>query len=257
MRTGVPERPLHIEHADLSLLGNRDENQDRVAVALSEDAAFLAVVDGMGGHAHGALAAEVAIRTMVGEFWEASRPLFDPDGFLHLTVGRAHESVVAIGRELAPDVRPRATCAVCLVQGGNAFWAHVGDSRVYLLRDGRIHERTRDHSHVELLLRSGRITERQAHDHPMRNYVECCLGGDPALPEMTLSGRRALKAGDLLLLCSDGLWSGVKDPQIAALGADRERGLQVALADLGARAVQVTAPFADNTTAAALRWYGA
>ena len=66
MRTGVPERPLQIEHADLSLLGNREENQDRVAIALAEGAAFLAVVDGMGGHADGARAAEVAIRTMVG-----------------------------------------------------------------------------------------------------------------------------------------------------------------------------------------------
>ena len=149
---------MQIEHADLSLLGSREENQDRVAIAADEDAAFIAVVDGMGGHADGARAAEVAIRTMVSEFWEASRPLFDPDGFLHLTIGRAHEAVVAIGTELPPEIRPRATCAVCIIQGSSAYWAHVGDSRVYLLRDGRVVERTRDHSHVELLLRAGRIT---------------------------------------------------------------------------------------------------
>ena len=254
MRTGVPERPLQIEHADLSLLGNREENQDRVAVAVDTDAAFLAVVDGMGGHADGARAAEVAIRSMIQEFWEASRPLFDPDGFLHLTLGRAHEAVVALGRGLPQEIRPRATCAACLVQGSNAYWAHIGDSRVYMLRSGRILERTRDHSHVELLLRSGRITERQAQDHPMRNYVECCIGGDPALPEMSLSGRRALKPGDIVLLCSDGLWGGLADEQIAELGQGTERGLRAGLADLGARAVQVNAPFADNTTAAAVRW---
>ena len=73
MRTGVPERPLHIEHADLSLLGNREENQDRVAIAIGDGPAFLVVVDGMGGHADGARAAEVAIRTMIEQFWEASR----------------------------------------------------------------------------------------------------------------------------------------------------------------------------------------
>jgi serine/threonine protein phosphatase PrpC len=256
MRTGVPERPLQIEHADLSLLGSREENQDRVAIAVDEDAAFIAVVDGMGGHADGARAAEVAIRTMVSEFWEASRPLFDPDGFLHLTIGRAHEAVVAIGTELPPEIRPRATCAVCIIQGSSAYWAHVGDSRVYLLRDGRVVERTRDHSHVELLLRAGRITERQAHDHPMRNYVECCIGGDPAIPEMSLGGRRNLRAGDVLLLCSDGLWSGVTDAQIAALGQNPARGLRYDLAGLGERAVQTTTPFADNTTAAAVRWLG-
>jgi len=257
MRTGVPERPLQIEHADLSLVGNREENQDRVAIAIDDGAAFLAVVDGMGGHADGARAAEVAIRTMVAEFWEASRPLFDPDGFLHLTVGRAHEAVVALGHGLPQEIRPRATCAVCIVQGANAYWAHVGDSRIYLLRGGRVHERTRDHSHVELLLRAGRITEHQAHDHPMRNYVECCIGGDPVLPEMSLGGRRSLLPGDVLLLCSDGLWSGLKDEQIGALGADPARSLRDGLAELGGCAVHNTAPFADNTTAAAVRWLGA
>src|SRR6188474_2955901 len=84
MRTGVPERPLQIEHADLSLLGHREENQDRVAIADGDGAVLLAVIDGMGGHADGARAAEVAIRTLITEFWDASRPLFDPDGFLHL-----------------------------------------------------------------------------------------------------------------------------------------------------------------------------
>jgi serine/threonine protein phosphatase PrpC len=247
---------LQIEHADLSLLGNREENQDRVAIAIGDGAAFLAVVDGMGGHADGARAAEVAMRAMVSEFWEASRPLFDPEGFLHLTIGRAHEAVVDLGRGLPPEIRPRATCAACVIQGSNAYWAHVGDSRIYQLRAGHVLARTRDHSHVELLLRAGRITERQAQDHPMRNYVECCIGGDPVLPEMSLSGRNSLLPGDVLLLCSDGLWSGLTDEQIAALSLPAERGLRDALADLGQRALAGTAPFADNTTAAAVRWLG-
>jgi serine/threonine protein phosphatase PrpC len=256
MRTGVPERPLQIEHADLSLLGNREENQDRVAVAVGEGSAFLAVVDGMGGHADGARAAESAIRTMVGAFWDASQPLFDPEGFLHLTIGRAHDAVVRLGQSLPPEIRPRATCAVCLVQGSSAYWAHVGDSRVYQLRGGEVFERTRDHSHVELLLRAGRITEKQALVHPMRNYVECCIGGDPVLPEMTLSGRRMLKPGDVLLLCSDGLWSGLTEEMLAQLGRNPAQQLRESLAELGQRAVTTSAPFADNTTAAAIRWLG-
>jgi PPM family protein phosphatase len=247
---------LQIEHADLSLLGNREENQDRVAIAIGDGAAFLVVVDGMGGHADGARAAEVAIRAMVGEFWDASRPLFDPEGFLHLTIGRAHEAVVDLGRGLPQEIRPRATCALCLVQGSNAYWAHVGDSRIYQLRAGQVLARTRDHSHVELLLRAGRITERQAQDHPMRNYVECCIGGDPVLPEMSLSGRNPLQPGDVLMLCSDGLWSGLTDEQIATLSLPSDRALRDALAGLGERATIGTAPFADNTTAAAVRWLG-
>jgi len=256
MRTGVPERPLQIEHAELTLLGNREENQDRVVLAVGDDAVFIAVVDGMGGHANGARAAEAAIRTMVAEFGETGRPLFDPEGLLHLTMGRAHEAVVALGVDLPAEVRPRATCAACVVQGASAYWAHVGDSRVYLLRDGRVVERTRDHTHVEQLLRAGRITEGQAQDHPMRNFVESCLGGDPALPEMTLAGRRSLRPGDVLLVCSDGLWSGVSEAQIGALAGSPGCDLGGALAELGECAVQATAPFADNTTAAALRWLG-
>jgi PPM family protein phosphatase len=259
MRSSVPERSVQIEHADLSLVGNREENQDRVAIAGGDGALLLAVVDGMGGHADGAQAAEVALRTMVGEFWESSKPLFDPEGFLHLTMGRAHEAVVALGQGLPPDIRPRATCALCVIQGSSAYWAHIGDSRVYLIRGGSVVDRTRDHSHVELLLRAGRITETQAAAHPMRNYVECCIGGDPVLPEMSLSGRRALKSGDVVLLCSDGFWTGLADPQIATIGQPpqgRPRGLQEMLADLGERAVQATAPLADNTTAAAVRWSG-
>src|SRR5262245_18041287 len=256
MRSSVPERSVQIEHADLSLVGNREENQDRVAIAGDDDALLLAVVDGMGGHADGAQAAEVALRTMVGAFWEASRPLFDPEGFLHLTMGRAHEAVVALGQGLAPDIRPRATCALCLIQGSSAWWANIGDSRVCVIRNAAVVDRTRDHSDVELPLRAGRITETQAAAHPMRNFVECCIGGDPVLPEMSLSSRRALQPGDIVLLCSDGFWTGLADPQIASIGQARARGLRESLADLGERAVQATAPLADNTSAAAVRWLG-
>ena len=115
---------------------------------------------------------------MLELFRAEPKPLFDPLGFLHLALGRAHAAVVAIGTRLAVDLRPRATCAVCLVQRQEAYWAHVGDSRVYHLRGGSVVSRTRDHSHVEQLLRDGSITRRRDPGHPMRNFVECCLGGE-------------------------------------------------------------------------------
>jgi len=124
------------------------------------------------------------------------------------------------------------------------------------LRGGKVFERTRDHSHVELLLRAGRITEQQAQGHPMRNYVECCIGGDPVLPEMTLSGRRALLPGDVLMLCSDGLWSGLTDEQLAALAREPRTELRETLTSLGEQAISNSAPYADNTSAAAVRWLG-
>ena len=174
---------------------------------------LLVVIDGMGGHAEGARAAETALASLLEAFWQTPHPIFDPLGFLHLSLGRAHEVEVVKprGEGLSVEARPRATCAMCLVQDSAAYWAHVGDSRVYQLRQAQVLERTRDHSHVEVLLREGLITEAEVHGHPMRNYVECCLGGDSALPEMSISTRRKLKSGDVLLLCTDGLWANLRD----------------------------------------------
>jgi serine/threonine protein phosphatase PrpC len=249
------DRFLQVEYADISLLGGREENQDRVCIAVAEHAALLVVADGMGGHADGARAAQVTQQVIVEAFWHCPQPLFDPLGFLHLTLGRAHEEVVKLGVQLPLEQRPRATCAVCLIQQGASWWAHVGDSRLYHVRGGKILARSRDHSHVELLLREGLINAEQAHNHPMRNFVECCLGGEPILPDMSLSRRRALESDDVLLACTDGLWGPLQDDEVAAsVGA---RGaLRDSLVALGKRAVKRAGAGSDNTSAAALRWIG-
>ena len=247
---------LRVDYADISLLGGREENQDRVAVVASEQAALLVVVDGMGGHANGAKAAEVTQQVVLEAFAQTPQPLFDPLGFLHLTLGRAHEEVVKLGAQLPIEQRPRATCAVCLVQQGAAWWAHIGDSRLYHLRHGTLVARSRDHSHVELLLREGLITADQAQTHPMRNFVECCLGGDPIVPDMTLTRRRPLEPNDVLLVCTDGFWAGVKDSEIATELTAPGVALKEKLLELAQRAVTRTGTASDNTSVAALRWLG-
>ncbi len=244
---------LRVEYADISLLGGREENQDRVATAIAEHSALLVAVDGMGGHAHGARAAEVTQQVVLEAFWHVPQPLFDPLGFLHLTLGRAHEEVVKLGAQLPIEHRPRATCAVCLVQQRASWWAHVGDSRLYHFRQGGLLARSRDHSHVELLLREGLITAEQAQIHPMRNFVECCLGGDPILPDMTLTRRRPLETGDVLLTCTDGFWGGLRDAELATeLGGPEP--LREKLLELAERAITRAATASDNTSAAALRF---
>jgi PPM family protein phosphatase len=246
---------LRVETTEMSLIGGREENQDRVGAAVAEHAALLVVVDGMGGHANGALAAEVTLQTIVEAFWHTPQPLFDPLGFLHMTLGRAHEAVVKLGTLLPIEQRPRATCAVCLVQNGASWWAHVGDSRLYHLRRGALVARSRDHSHVELLLREGVINAEQAQNHPMRNFVECCLGGDPILPEMSITRRRPLEADDVLLACTDGLWGALKDEEIIS-EAGGPGVLREKLLKLGERAVRRAGAAGDNTSATALRWLG-
>lgn len=247
---------MQVEYADISLLGGREENQDRVTAAVAEHAALLVVVDGMGGHAHGARAAEVTQQVILEAFWHTPLPLFDPMGFLHMTLGRAHEDVVKLGSNLPMEQRPRATCAVCVVQQQATWWAHVGDSRLYHLRQGSVFARTRDHSHVELLLREGLITAEQAQIHPMRNFVECCLGGDPILPDMTLGRRRPLEPNDVLLVCTDGMWAGLKDAEIGGEMNNPSVPLRETLASLAERAVVRAGVGSDNTSAAALRWIG-
>ena len=246
---------MRIEYADVSLVGGRAENQDRVTVAVAEQAALLVVADGMGGYAEGAHAAEVTRQVVLDAFGRTPQPLFDPMGFFHLTLGRAHEEVVKLGESLPLDRRPRATCALCLVQQSASWWAHVGDSRIYHFRGGALLERSRDHSHVEGLLREGLITAEQAQVHPQRNYVECCLGGTPILPDMAITRRRPLEPGDVLIVCSDGLWGPLKDEEMGtALGSGTP--LHAALQELARKAVSRNGAASDNTSAAALRWLG-
>src|SRR5258708_14845041 len=120
------------------------------------------------------------------------------------------------------------------------------------MREAEVLERTRDHSHVEVLLREGLITEAEVHGHPMRNYVECCLGGDSAWPEMSISTRRKLKSGDVLLLCTDGLWANLRDQDFVRFAQAAGKPLRESLTDLGTQAVEASAPYSDNTNAAPL-----
>ena len=248
---------MKIEYAKVSALGDRTDNQDRAAVVVADDAALMLVFDGMGGHSDGARAAETGLRIVQDLFMKQKLPIFDPQGFLYTALAQAHDEVVALGRDLAVDFRPRATCAVCLVQEGGAFWAHIGDSRIYQVRNGRVLARSRDHSHVEVLIQEGAITEAEAQDHPMRNFVECCIGGDAPVPDMSITHKMPLRSGDVLLACTDGLWSGLADDDMAMIGAPGDNNLAQNLKELSIRALNVNAPYSDNTTGTALRWAGA
>lgn len=241
------------ETAQQSHIGHRQDNQDRVEIIQGSGASLLIVVDGMGGHTGGALAAQAAVKTIGTAFKDYDHPILDPHGFLISAIASAHDAVVNLGGDQALDARPRATCALCLVQDGGAFWAHVGDSRIYLLRRGRVEERSRDHSHVELLLQEGMITEEEIKDHPMRNFVECCLGGEKPLPDMSVAAQKRLVEGDVLLVCTDGLWSGWEDEKLASAFTGSEP-LAAKLEQVVQNAVESSAPYSDNTTAAALRF---
>ena len=247
---------MEIEYAKVSALGDRTDNQDRAAVVVADDAAMMLVFDGMGGHSDGARAAEVGLRVVQDIFVGSELPIFDPQGFLYMALARAHEEVVALGADVDLDFRPRATCAVCLIQDGGSYWAHIGDSRIYHMRAGEVVSRSRDHSHVEVLIQEGAISEEEALDHPMRDFVECCIGGDAPVPGMTITGRKAFRKGDVLLACTDGLWTGSSDEQLAVMATRDDEPLAENLKAISLRALAVNAPYSDNTTGTVVRWLG-
>jgi len=100
---------------------------------------------------------------------------------------------------------PRTTCVVCVIQDNVAYWAHVGDSRLYLIREGKIHSQTRDHSLVQTMVDSGTITAEQARSHPARNRIFSCLGGQQE-PQIDFSRKMPMLDGDILMMCTDGVW---------------------------------------------------
>jgi len=245
---------MKIEYAKVSALGDRKDNQDRGAIVVSDEAALMMVFDGMGGHSDGAIAAQTGLKVVQDLFTASRMPVFDPQGFLYMALSRAHDEVVDLGRDLAVDFRPRATCALCLVQESGAFWAHIGDSRIYQVRDDEVILRSRDHSHVEVLIQEGAITEEEAQRHPMRNFVECCIGGDSPVPDMSITGRIPLQKDDVLLACSDGLWSGLSNADIATIALPGEDNIVANLKALIIKALNVNSPHSDNTTGTALRF---
>jgi PPM family protein phosphatase len=242
---------LRFETAEVTLLGDREENQDRAAIQADDGSVLLVVADGMGGHTGGALAAETAVQSLCASFLGRDRDV-DCCEFLRTAFEAAHDAVVALGDQDGIGSRPRTTCAVCMVSGAHASWGHVGDSRIYLVRDGAVATRTRDHTPIESLLQDGLISEEEIAGHPMRHYVEYCLGGIAERPLITISEPVSLVAGDLLLVCSDGLWSGISDTDVG-VGPEREAVLEDWLSRMASRAVRAGTPHSDNTTAVALR----
>jgi serine/threonine protein phosphatase PrpC len=190
-----------------SRIGDRKENEDRVGYSYSRDVLLLTIADGMGGHAQGEVAAEIAVSEITRRFQqEARNRLKRPFDFLVSAIQSAHRAIVSHAVEKNLLECPRTTCVACIVQGGRAYWAHAGDSRLYVLRNGELVAFTQDHSKVQQLIDAGSITPAMAARHPDRNKIFSCLGG--VVPPVIDTGRDfALEIGDTLMLSTDGFWS--------------------------------------------------
>lgn len=184
----------------------RDHNEDSLVVAPP----LFAVCDGMGGHAAGEVASEIAVDVI------ASRAPAHPDAeALGQAVEEANLAIIRAAREGAGREGMGTTCTAAILEGERLVLAQVGDSRAYLLSKGRLQQLTRDHSLMADLIEAGHITKEEAKVHPQRSVITRALGSDPRmLPDLF---ELDVNPGDRLLICSDGLTTMLSDEEIAQL----------------------------------------
>jgi serine/threonine protein phosphatase PrpC len=214
-----PATKLHLRGAMLSNPGmTRSINEDRAAYIIPDahDPRFAhgsraIVADGMGGHAAGEVASAVAVEVIPRKYYETDGSAADAlEAVLHV----ANAAIYEAAAQRADLTGMGTTCTALAIRDGMAYWAHVGDSRLYLLRDSKLQQLSEDQSLVMDLVRSGAITAEQARLSPERNIILRALGTRPSVDIEVRRDGLPLQAGDCLLLCSDGLTDLVDDEAI-------------------------------------------
>lgn len=237
--------------AHQTMLGTRQENQDRLVCAERGHSVLMVVADGLGGYAGGGLAAQTVVDTFTAAFENIHQTTIDePAAFLVLTIAHGHAMVRRRARKHGLEAgQPKTTCVACLVQDGYAYWGHVGDSRLYLFRDGRCLARTQDHSTAQAAHAKGMINE-----HELRTtnaQLLRCIGANQR-PEVALGAETLLRNGDSIILCTDGVWRSLTDDQLAEYASSEK--LDEAVVDLLIHAERDSHPECDNISAVMFRW---
>ena len=237
----------------VSRKGGREKNEDRMGYCYTRDAGLFALADGMGGHPEGEVASQLSLQTMAALFQRDAKPtLPDPIRFLSEAILAGHQQLLRYATQKSLVDTPRTTIVACVVQGNAAYWAHCGDSRLYMLRGENLVARTRDHSYSELQQTMSQVV-------PMgekfnRNVLFTCLGS-PGKPVIDTVGPLLMQTGDRLLLCSDGLWGTVSDAVIVSHMA--RQPISEAVPDLVELALRSGGAKCDNVSVLAMQWEAA
>ncbi|KQP13201.1 PP2C family serine/threonine-protein phosphatase [Pseudorhodoferax sp. Leaf267] len=231
----------------VSRRGGREKNEDRMGYCYTRESGLFVLADGMGGHPDGEVAAQLALQTVSALHQQQALPqLPQVREFLTHALMAAHRRILRHATDQGLRDTPRTTLVAAVLQGGSATWVHCGDSRLYLVRDGELVARTRDHSYVAQIasdmVRMGRIN---------RNVLFTCLGS-PTRPVFEVVGPVPLQQGDRIVLCSDGLWSSVSDEDIVRHISTAP--VSQAVPDLVERALHKAGEQSDNVTVLALEW---
>ena len=231
----------------ISRKGGREKNEDRMGYCYTRESGLFVLADGMGGHPEGEVAAQLALQTISALYQKEARPVVeDVTEFLAAALTAAHHQIIRYASEKGMLDTPRTTLVAAVVQGGSATWVHCGDSRLYVVRDGELLTRTRDHSYLEQqsagVVRMDRIN---------RNILFTCLGS-PTKPVFDITGPIVLQQGDKILLCSDGLWGSIKDVDIVRHLSTQS--VSDAVPDLVEMALRNGGEHSDNVTVIAFEW---
>ncbi len=239
--------------ASRSLTGARDHNEDDLRYGFRNGVAYAVLSDGAGGHRAGALASDIVVRAVTTDLQRASAV---HAAALHDAVHDAHELLLAQQPGSIDRDRMHATLVALWIDAdrAEALWSHVGDSRLYVLRDGRVQHVTRDDSVVRQLVDAGLLTPEAARTHPKKNQLLCAMGVDSGFVAHTIENAYALGAGDVLLLATDGWWEHFEHDDIAQILADAT-GPGDWLARMEARIRAAAKPDQDNQRALAV-WTG-
>jgi PPM family protein phosphatase len=237
----------------VSRKGGREKNEDRIGYCYTRDSGLFALADGMGGHPEGEVASQLALQTLAVMFQRDGKPtLNDPMRFLHDAIIAGHHQLLRYATQKALIDTPRTTIVACLLQGNAAYWAHCGDSRLYLVRGDKLIARTRDHSYSELQQTMNQVMPMGERFN--RNVLFTCLGS-PGRPVVDTAGPLLMQPGDRLLLCSDGLWSNVSDAHITEQLTTHD--ISEAVPDLVEEALRLGGAKCDNVSVLAVEWESA
>jgi serine/threonine protein phosphatase PrpC len=237
----------------VSRKGGREKNEDRMGYCYTRDSGLFALADGMGGHPEGEVASQLALQTLAALFQRDSKPtLADPLRFLHEAIIAGHHQLLRYATQKSLIDTPRTTVVACVLQGNAAYWAHCGDSRLYMVRGDKLIARTRDHSYSELQETLSQVVPMGERFN--RNVLFTCLGS-PGKPVVDTVGPLLLQPGDRLLLCSDGLWGSVSDAVIAEQLA--QHPISDAVPELVEQALRNGGPKSDNVSILAMEWESA
>jgi serine/threonine protein phosphatase PrpC len=201
--------------------GDRVYQQDQVMLMSHpriKGCVLAVLADGMGGRSGGRKASDQVVLTARQLFERYVPDLDDPVDTLKQLITQAHTVIKLTA--LSSEEEPHSTLTACLVHpGGDCYWAHVGDSRIYHFHGKRLVYRTLDHSYVQTLVDRGEITAEEAVSHPQSNILMGCLGADKD-PPIAQHFIPRLKPGDILMTCSDGLWHYFTDQELGSVLAN-------------------------------------